>query len=166
MPFAAIRTGLAYARGKRIAVMAADLQEPPELVAQFFEALASGDYEVAVGRRVRRDDPLLGTVLSRTVWRLMRRVVNREIPPGGVDFFACVRHHESRGIYSVVNRGSGAAGAYQFMPTTWNNAARDAGRADLVGVNPSAASPADQDAIARYVYTTQGARPWAGSGCS
>lgn len=85
---------------------------------------------------------------------------------GGVDFFACVRHHESRGIYSVVNRGSGAAGAYQFMPTTWNNAARDAGRADLVGVNPSAASPADQDAIARYVYATQGARPWAGSGCS
>lgn len=95
-----------------------------------------------------------------------RRQAAAQPASGGSDFFACVRHHESRGIYSVVNRGSGAAGAYQFMPTTWNNAARDAGRADLVGVNPSAASPADQDAIARYVYTTQGARPWAGSGCS
>ncbi len=85
---------------------------------------------------------------------------------GGADFFACVRHHESRGDYGVTNRSSGAAGAYQFMPTTWNNAARDAGRADLVGVNPAAASPADQDTIAHYVYSTQGARPWAGSGCS
>jgi hypothetical protein len=95
-----------------------------------------------------------------------RRSAASQPASGGADFFACVRHHESRGNYGVVNRGSGAAGAYQFMPTTWSNAARAYGRGDLVGVNPSAASPADQDTIARYVYSTQGARPWAGSGCS
>jgi hypothetical protein len=95
-----------------------------------------------------------------------RRVAATQPASGGADFFACVRHHESRGDYGVINRGSGAAGAYQFMPTTWNNAARAFGRNDLVGVNPSAASPADQDAIAHYVYSTQGARPWTGSGCS
>lgn len=94
-----------------------------------------------------------------------RRAAATQSSSGGGDFFACVRHHESRGNYGVVNRSSGAAGAYQFMPTTWNNAARDAGRGDLVGVNPAAASPADQDAMARYVYSTQGARPWNGSGC-
>jgi hypothetical protein len=97
--------------------------------------------------------------------RHARRVARATQSSGGGDFFACVRHHESRGQYSVVNRSSGAAGAYQFMPTTWNNAAREAGRGDLVGVNPAAASPSDQDAIAHYVYATQGARPWNGSGC-
>jgi Transglycosylase-like domain len=96
--------------------------------------------------------------------RHARRVTRATQSSGGGDFLACVRHRESRGQYNAVNGSSGAAGAYQFMPTTWNNAARDAGRGDLVGVNPAAASPADQDAMARYVYSTQGARPW-GGGC-
>jgi hypothetical protein len=94
-----------------------------------------------------------------------RRAATTQSSSGGGDFFACVRHHESRGNYGVVNRSSGAAGAYQFMPTTWNNAAREAGRGDLVGVSPAAASPTDQDFVAHYVYSTQGARPWNGSGC-
>jgi hypothetical protein len=94
-----------------------------------------------------------------------RRSTSAQPASGGADFFACVRHHESRGDYGAINRGSGAAGAYQFMPTTWSNAARAFGRVDLSGVNPAAASPADQDAVAHYVYSTQGARPWAGSGC-
>src|SRR5213593_3770546 len=40
--FAAIAAGLERARGSSIAVMAADLQEPPELVLRFFEVLGSG----------------------------------------------------------------------------------------------------------------------------
>src|SRR5271167_1020685 len=36
--FPAIRTGLAAARGEFYGVMAADLQEPPELLVQFFTA--------------------------------------------------------------------------------------------------------------------------------
>lgn len=94
-----------------------------------------------------------------------RAAATSQSSSSGGDFFACVRHHESRGEYGAVNSSSGAAGAYQFMPTTWNNAAREAGRGDLVGVNPAAASPADQDSIAHYVYSRQGARPWNGSGC-
>jgi hypothetical protein len=95
-----------------------------------------------------------------------RRVVRSTRSSGGSDVFACIRHHESRGDYGAVNRSSGAAGAYQFMRPTWNNAARASGRGDLVGVNPAAAAPSDQDAMAHYVYSTQGARPWTGSGCS
>ena len=36
-------------------------------------------------------------------------------------------------------------GAYQFDRSTWNSAARLAGRDDLVGVDPAAVAPADQD---------------------
>src|SRR6476469_1746496 len=46
---------------------------------------------------------------------------------------------------------SGGSGAYQFMPGTWNTNAAAAGRPDLVGVNPAAASPADQDAMAQHL---------------
>ena len=75
----------------------------------------------------------------------------------------CIKHRESRGQYGVVNTSSGAAGAYQFMPRTWDNTARSAGRPDLVGVNPSDASPADQDAMARHLLASQGLGPWGGA---
>ena len=53
-------------------------------------------------------------------------------------------------------------GAYQFLASTWNITARHAGRLDLVGVIPSNASPADQDAMAWSLYQWQGAARGAG----
>ncbi len=89
--FAAIRTGIAAARGSYIGVMAADLQEPPELMEAFFERLRSGDVDVVVGRRVSRSDPALTSFASRTFWGLYRRTINPSIPRGGVDVFGCTR---------------------------------------------------------------------------
>jgi glycosyltransferase involved in cell wall biosynthesis len=89
--FAAIRTGFAAARGDYVAAMAADLQEPAELVSTFFGYLASGEYDVAVGTRTGRADPRTTMLLSRTFWSLYRRWVHREIPAGGVDIFGCTR---------------------------------------------------------------------------
>lgn len=84
--------------------------------------------------------------------------------PNG-SFMACVKNRESRGNYRAVNPSSSAGGAWQFLPGTWNNTARHAGRPDLVGVAPQDASPADQDAMAAHLYAWQGGSPWAGPGC-
>ena len=84
---AAVRTGLGLARGERIAVMTADLQEPPELVVQFLSRLASGEVDVVAGERASRDDR--GDGFSKLYWRLYRRFVLRDIPTSGVDVFAC-----------------------------------------------------------------------------
>ncbi|MFI2754630.1 glycosyltransferase family 2 protein [Cellulomonas sp. P22] len=89
--FAAIRSGLAVARGEMIGVMAADLQEPPELMLSFFETMATGEFDVVVGRRESRDDPALSSFLSRSFWNLYRRWIEPEIPRGGVDVFGCTR---------------------------------------------------------------------------
>ena len=85
--FAAIRTGMALAQGSHIAVMAADLQEPPELVIEFLHRLSSGEVDVVAGQRMTRDDR--GAWLSNMYWSLYRRFVVPEIPPTGVDVFAC-----------------------------------------------------------------------------
>jgi len=83
---------------------------------------------------------------------------------GADAFLACTRAHESdtAGGYRAVSPGGTYRGAYQFLPSTWNNTARHAGRDDLVGVDPAAASPADQDAIALHLYQWQGKGPWGG----
>jgi glycosyltransferase involved in cell wall biosynthesis len=86
--FPAIRVGLEHARGRVISVMAADLQEPPELALAFLEALRSGEADVAFGVRDGRDDPALGKMLSTMFWSLYRRLVMPDIPRGGVDIFA------------------------------------------------------------------------------
>jgi glycosyltransferase involved in cell wall biosynthesis len=85
--FAAIRTGMSLARGQRIAVMAADLQEPPELVLEFLQRLAQEDLDVVAGERASRDDR--GDTAASIYWRLYRRFVMSDIPASGVDVFAC-----------------------------------------------------------------------------
>ena len=89
--FAAIREGLKIAKGDYIAVMAADLQEPPELVAEFYEVLGRGDADVVFGQRSGRDDPLGSRVAASVFWWLYRRWAQAEMPEGGVDVFAIHR---------------------------------------------------------------------------
>jgi len=87
--FAAIRTGLAAARGAYFGVMAADLQEPPQLLLDFFDLLERDVCDVALGTRVSRKDPLLSRMTSGLFWALYRRWIVPEMPPGGVDIFGC-----------------------------------------------------------------------------
>ena len=76
-------------------------------------------------------------------------------------FLVCTRGRESAGDYRVVS-SSGYYGAYQFAPTTWDVTSSHAGRLDLVGVLPSAASEYDQDEMAWALYRWQGNSPWGG----
>ncbi len=79
-------------------------------------------------------------------------------------FLACTRAHESdsAGGYQAVSAGGTYRGAYQFDRSTWNSAASLAGRPDLVGVDPAAAAPADQDLLALALYHARGTQPWGG----
>jgi hypothetical protein len=79
-------------------------------------------------------------------------------------FLRCTRAHESdtSGGYRAVNHSGKYRGAYQFDRPTWNAAARHAGREDLVGADPAAVAPADQDWVAWSYYQWKGAAPWGG----
>lgn len=89
--FAAIRAGLEAGSGDTFGVMAADLQEPPELVPEMDRVLRAGDADVVIGVRDGRDDPLVSRLPAQLFWSLYRRFVLPQMPPGGVDIFACNR---------------------------------------------------------------------------
>jgi glycosyltransferase involved in cell wall biosynthesis len=89
--FAAIRSGLQAASGDFFCVIAADLQEPPELVLQFLERLLTGVFDVVVGCRESREDPFFSRIAADIFWKLYRNFVIPEIPEKGVDVFGCNR---------------------------------------------------------------------------
>jgi polyisoprenyl-phosphate glycosyltransferase len=130
--FAAIRAGLEAARGDRFAVLAADLQEPPELIRQFAERLASGACDVVVGARATRADPLLSRLGSALFWSAYRRFVQPEIPRGGVDVFACTKQVRDD-ILQMHEAGSSLVGllfwvGYRRELVPYHRRARVAGR--------------------------------------
>ena len=104
--FAAIRSGLAAARGNYYAVMAADLQEPPALLLSLFGALAADQCDVAIGTRTRRADPLLARLASHAFWSLFRRLVVPDMPEGGVDVFGCNRQFRDQLLQLDESRSS------------------------------------------------------------
>ena len=94
--FSAICAGLEHGLGERFAVIAADLQEPPALIAEFDEILRSGRADITFGVRSSRTDPWLTEITSTLFWSLYRRFVIPEMPAGGVDVFGCTRQVRDR----------------------------------------------------------------------
>jgi polyisoprenyl-phosphate glycosyltransferase len=87
--FAAVRTGLHAASGETFGIIAADLQEPPELLIAFLENLVNDSCDIVIGVREGRDDPRSSVFFANLFWRLYRWLIIKDIPEGGVDVFAC-----------------------------------------------------------------------------
>jgi glycosyltransferase involved in cell wall biosynthesis len=104
--FAAIRAGLSAGEGPLYAVMAADLQEPPDLIVGFHDALITGEVDVVFGNRVSRQDPVLSRLSSHLFWGLYRRLIIRDMPAGGVDVFGSTREVRDQIINLKENHSS------------------------------------------------------------
>ena len=72
---------------------------------------------------------------------------------------ASIRACESGGNYGAVSSSGSYRGAYQFDRGTWNSVAGRHNPA-LVGQDPAAAAPADQDALASALMAERGSSPW------
>ena len=83
------------------------------------------------------------------------------VPTGGptAEQWAALRNCESSGRYDAISPSGRYRGAYQFSQATWDWVASFSNPA-LVGVDPAAASIADQDAQAFALYDRNGAGPW------
>jgi dolichol-phosphate mannosyltransferase len=81
----AITAGLDFARGKAVAVMDADLQDPPEMLPKFIAKWREG-HHVVYAVRERRKEGWLKRTSYTAFYRVLRRVSNIEIPLDAGDF--------------------------------------------------------------------------------
>lgn len=84
----AIRTGMSSATGSTIVVLAADLQDPADLVPKLWNVVMQDEADIALGTRIARDDGFIAALISRSFWWSYRKLVTAEMPRGGVSIFA------------------------------------------------------------------------------
>ncbi len=82
----AIMAGLSLAQGDAVAAIAADLQDPPELLHDMI-ALWRQQHKVVIAARRGRSDPFPTSLLADIFYRLFRRFAIRTMPARGFDFF-------------------------------------------------------------------------------
>ena len=84
---AAILAGFEAAVGDYIAVMDADLQDPPELLPEMYEAIVNEDYDcVATRRATRKGESPIRSFFARMFYKLINRISKAEIVDGARDF--------------------------------------------------------------------------------
>lgn len=84
---AAMYAGFQNVHGDFIAVMDADLQDPPYLLPEMLEILKSGEYDsVATRRACRKGEPFLRSMFARGFYWMMNRISDSEIADGARDF--------------------------------------------------------------------------------
>lgn len=81
----AVFAGLAYASGAAVAVMDADLQDPPEILGACLEKLRQGYDVVYAVRRKRKEAPLKRAAYA-LFYRLLKSMSDTEIPLDSGDF--------------------------------------------------------------------------------
>ena len=141
--FAAIRAGLTRAEGPLFAIMAADLQEPAELILAFRERLMAGECDVVIGVREAREDGYVSRLFSALFWHVYRTLIRPEVPPGGVDVFACNTPFRDQ-LLSLEEHNTTLVGLVRRSPTGVCPAATDGARgpsADAFATSSTVPSP-------------------------
>ena len=84
---AAMYAGLEAATGDYVAIMDADLQDPPALLHEMYEILESGEYDSVATRRVsRKGEPIIRSFFARLYYKIINKISKTEIVDGARDF--------------------------------------------------------------------------------
>lgn len=83
----ALLAGLEHSNGDYVAVMDADLQDPPYLLEEMYTALTSEDYDCAAARRGNREgEPKIRSWFAKTFYKIINKISNADIEDGARDF--------------------------------------------------------------------------------
>lgn len=83
----AMYAGFCNASGDLVAVMDADMQDPPSLLPKMIELIESGEYDSVATRRVnRKGEPKIRSFFARMFYKLMGRISDADIVDGARDF--------------------------------------------------------------------------------
>lgn len=112
---AAMYAGFEYSKGDFIAVMDADLQDPPELLEGMYKGIKEENYDcVATRRTTRKGEPPIRSFFARMFYRLINRISKTEMVDGARDYRLMTRqmlnailsmkeyNRYSKGLFSFV----------------------------------------------------------------
>ena len=129
---AAIAAGLNYAKGDYVALMDADLQDPPKYLIDMYESL-QGDYDVVATRRItRKGEPKVRSLFSRIWYKLIDKMSDTEMVDGARDY-RMMKRAVVDAILSLNEYNRYAKGIFSFVgfKTKWisyENVKRAAGK--------------------------------------
>ncbi len=84
---AAMYAGFTNATGDYVAVMDADLQDPPELLPEMVKILESGEYDSVATRRVdRAGEPPIRSFFARMFYKLINKISDADVVDGARDY--------------------------------------------------------------------------------
>lgn len=84
---AGLLAGLEKSRGDYVAVMDADLQDPPQLLEEMYLALTTEDYDCAATRRsTRKGEPPIRSWFAKMFYKIINKISNADIMDGARDF--------------------------------------------------------------------------------
>ncbi len=83
----AMYAGLCNARGDYVAILDADMQDPPMLLPKMINCLETQDYDSVATRRItRKGEPIVRSAFARTFYKIMNRISEADIMDGARDF--------------------------------------------------------------------------------
>lgn len=84
---AAMYAGFCNAKGDYVAIMDADMQDPPSLLPEMVKILDSGEYDSVATRRVSRNgEPPIRSFFARCFYKIINRISDAEVVDGARDF--------------------------------------------------------------------------------
>ncbi|HEX5145735.1 MAG TPA: glycosyltransferase family 2 protein [Conexibacter sp.] len=127
----AMSAGMDHARGAYVALLHADLQDPPELIAEMLVRARNGA-DVVYARRIGRDESMLKRTLATAFYRVMERIARTPYQGQAGDFRLM-----SRRVVDALRtmperrrflRGMVAWVGYDQVPVEYRRAGRHSGR--------------------------------------
>ena len=84
---AAIYAGLKHSKGDYVAVLDADMQDPPKLLLEMYQILQDKEYDSVATRRLdRKGEPPIRSFFARLFYKLINRMSDTDIVDGARDF--------------------------------------------------------------------------------
>ena len=84
---AALYAGIEMSSGDLVAIMDADMQDPPYLLPEMFEVIQNEDYDIVATRRSnRKGEPLIRSLCAKVFYKFINRISKTEIVDGARDF--------------------------------------------------------------------------------
>lgn len=117
----AMYAGLEASSGDYVAIMDADMQDPPDLLPEMYKAITEDGYDCAATRRTtRQGEPPIRSFFARCFYKLVNKMTSVEIVDGARDFRLMTRQMVDS-VLSMSERNRFSKGIFSWVgyKTKW-----------------------------------------------